>query len=604
MAVDFIPTMGDYQTLQPFRYWCQKVLPLVYDDSLSYYELLCKVVDYLNKTMEDVETLHGDVEDLLDAYTQLQTYVNNYFENLDVQNEINNKLDAMALDGSLSTLLAPYIPSLVSAWLDENITPTTPAIDASLSVSGAGADAKVTGDKVTQLHRELKYGYYDVIELMTKPSSAESTVDLRFDYDETDETYTIAGTKSGSAFIWFQPNTAIPFGIEAGATYFIDHTSTNVYFEIWVNDSTRVASVLAPVFVTIPENATKVAIRLATWNANNINETIPVPKMINVKAYNDPYIHISPDTFYTFGNRNAISDALAIGDVMLESGEYEVPQQITIPSGKTLRGCGANTVLKYTASGISFINCFSGNETISDLTIKSTLTEKPTTYNTPTPISGIRIYGETDAPAFISNVSVIGFSKNGILIDNKGYTSLCSIIGNNIFAQYCGAGICFAEHGEYGVLENVVAIDNYYGIIDSGGNNKIANCGFDRNTTGFFATNVNNDTHSDVIGCSFNHCTSRGIDIVSIQSMLTFTGCQVFSSGDFEVAVYASKGVSFVNCLFGLDAVVGFNKATQGSEIYMMNNCIFANTPTVTITENTLAVLDNCYTQNGESVTG
>ena len=28
--------------LSPFRLWCQKVLPLVYDDSLSYYELLFK----------------------------------------------------------------------------------------------------------------------------------------------------------------------------------------------------------------------------------------------------------------------------------------------------------------------------------------------------------------------------------------------------------------------------------------------------------------------------------------------------------------------------------------------------------------------------------
>ena len=33
---DFTPNMGNYKTLQPFRYWCQKVLPLVYDDSLSY----------------------------------------------------------------------------------------------------------------------------------------------------------------------------------------------------------------------------------------------------------------------------------------------------------------------------------------------------------------------------------------------------------------------------------------------------------------------------------------------------------------------------------------------------------------------------------------
>lgn len=34
--------------LEKLKMWCQKVLPLVYDDSLSYYELLAKVVDYLN----------------------------------------------------------------------------------------------------------------------------------------------------------------------------------------------------------------------------------------------------------------------------------------------------------------------------------------------------------------------------------------------------------------------------------------------------------------------------------------------------------------------------------------------------------------------------
>ena len=108
---DFTPQLGNYKTLQPFRYWCQKVLPLVYDDSLSYYELLCKVVDYLNKTMEDVETLHDDVTNIREAYEQLQNYVNVYFSSLDVQQEINNKLNQMASDGSLSSLLTPLISS-------------------------------------------------------------------------------------------------------------------------------------------------------------------------------------------------------------------------------------------------------------------------------------------------------------------------------------------------------------------------------------------------------------------------------------------------------------------------------------------------------------
>lgn len=46
--------IGDLAT---FRMWCQKVLPLVYDNSLSYYEVLCKVVDYLNNTIDAVNML-------------------------------------------------------------------------------------------------------------------------------------------------------------------------------------------------------------------------------------------------------------------------------------------------------------------------------------------------------------------------------------------------------------------------------------------------------------------------------------------------------------------------------------------------------------------
>ena len=119
---DFTPELGNYKTLQPFRYWCQKVLPLVYDDSLSYYELLCKVVDYLNKTMEDVETLHGDVTNLHTAYEELQSYVNNYFSTLDVQEEINNKLNQMASDGTLSDIIKPLIMSTLPPLVVANVS--------------------------------------------------------------------------------------------------------------------------------------------------------------------------------------------------------------------------------------------------------------------------------------------------------------------------------------------------------------------------------------------------------------------------------------------------------------------------------------------------
>lgn len=156
------PERESYTELRPFRFWCQKVLPLVYDDTLSYYELLCKVVDYLNKTMEDVDHMNTDMDTLysnfqqfqegtIRIYNELVAYVNAYFENLDVQEEINNKLDDMVTSGELVTILQPSIADEVASWLDEHITPTTPAIDNTLSVAGAAADAKAAGDAITNL---------------------------------------------------------------------------------------------------------------------------------------------------------------------------------------------------------------------------------------------------------------------------------------------------------------------------------------------------------------------------------------------------------------------------------------------------------------------
>lgn len=43
--------MSDFTMVSPVRFWCQKVLPLVYDDSLSYMELLNKVVFKLNEVI-------------------------------------------------------------------------------------------------------------------------------------------------------------------------------------------------------------------------------------------------------------------------------------------------------------------------------------------------------------------------------------------------------------------------------------------------------------------------------------------------------------------------------------------------------------------------
>lgn len=64
--------------LKVFRFWCQKVLPLVYDDSLSYYEVLCKVIDYLNNMIKNVNEISDDVEQLQNEMKIVQDWIDNY----------------------------------------------------------------------------------------------------------------------------------------------------------------------------------------------------------------------------------------------------------------------------------------------------------------------------------------------------------------------------------------------------------------------------------------------------------------------------------------------------------------------------------------------
>lgn len=113
-----VPSMQFPDTLTPFQHFCQHVLPAVYSDELSYYELLCKVTDYLNKTMANVNGLNANVQNLYSYVDELQKWVDNYFTNLDVQEEINNKLDQMAKDGTLANIFNGMITFTVDVVND------------------------------------------------------------------------------------------------------------------------------------------------------------------------------------------------------------------------------------------------------------------------------------------------------------------------------------------------------------------------------------------------------------------------------------------------------------------------------------------------------
>lgn len=78
-------------------------------DALTDYELLCKVVQYLNMVIDHQNNVDTTVEELNNSFIQLKSYVDNYFKNLDVQDEINTKLEEMADEGELAGIIAQFL---------------------------------------------------------------------------------------------------------------------------------------------------------------------------------------------------------------------------------------------------------------------------------------------------------------------------------------------------------------------------------------------------------------------------------------------------------------------------------------------------------------
>ena len=95
-------------TIPNFKRFCMTIgeLPTSYLETMTYYEMLVWFTEYMKNTI--IPTINNNglaIQELQDKYIELKSYVDNYFTNLDVQQEINNKLDAMAQSGELSELI-------------------------------------------------------------------------------------------------------------------------------------------------------------------------------------------------------------------------------------------------------------------------------------------------------------------------------------------------------------------------------------------------------------------------------------------------------------------------------------------------------------------
>lgn len=99
--------------MKHFRFWCQKVLPLVYDNSLSYYEVLCKVVKYINDLIDSDKEIIKDIDKLKDEMDEVLDFMEKYREEAEkiIKEEIEKYIATMVFFGITDDgYFVAYIP--------------------------------------------------------------------------------------------------------------------------------------------------------------------------------------------------------------------------------------------------------------------------------------------------------------------------------------------------------------------------------------------------------------------------------------------------------------------------------------------------------------
>lgn len=186
MSVDFTPEQRPYKKIGSFKFFFIQNFPFIADDfdQMTYYELLCKLAEYLKKLKENNDTLVYNQEQVVEAYEELQQYVNSYFDNLDVQQEINNKLDRMAENGTLTQLISDY----VNPYIDEQNS-RIDSINSKVNSVASGSPA----------------GVYDTVSDLTTADPSHTKIYLVkadgywYYYDVTNTTWTRGGLYQGTS---------------------------------------------------------------------------------------------------------------------------------------------------------------------------------------------------------------------------------------------------------------------------------------------------------------------------------------------------------------------------------------------------------------------
>ena len=160
------------------------------------YDKVNQLIRLFNELSEETQTT---VEEYIAKFVELKDFVDTYFENLDVQEEINNKLDEMTEDGTLQEIIGDYL-NATAVWGFDTVADmkaSTNLIDGSYARTlgyyakndGGGSLYKITNSIDNSVHQEvLDSGLYanliiesiaDIRQYGVSTTNADNSVQLQ-----------------------------------------------------------------------------------------------------------------------------------------------------------------------------------------------------------------------------------------------------------------------------------------------------------------------------------------------------------------------------------------------------------------------------------------
>ena len=372
------PTIPDFPTLPDFGLMitqaCEVVanmrgIPYDFNGTLSLenkFVVLFKTV----KEMFDAQ------DELVKSYNALYNFVNQYFTNLDIQTEVNKKIEEMKDSGELLNLLKPTVSNEVSTWLTSHITnPSNPPIDKSLTVENAAADAKVVGERllkdgIAYSKQFSKTSYY-------KGASISSSIDANGTSYISFDDYNKGTTGTSKYLVGVESSFTVPIVNPKTDTldvyYLVDARNTGIVggysLSLWLSSKNdwNNANVcyggnidFKPGKISLNKKtlhkggSTSAVINSAIVRIDNISN---VPNTVNIKfmLFTDSTLYDLWNTITLVDNtltiNGAAADAKAVGERLLKDGIAYSKQ-----FSKTSYYKGASISSSIDANGTSYIS--------------------------------------------------------------------------------------------------------------------------------------------------------------------------------------------------------------------------------------------------------